>query len=310
MAGGINWDTNLFVHRFPQPGEETPVIRISRGPGGKAGNVSVAAARLLGPNRVAMIGALGLDEIAETQLRLLKDEGVETSGITRNADSESGQAYIITDESGQNIIHTYFGANSTFNGTDILSKIGQEMIRSTRIIVVMDPPEETVETITQIAHEAGRVIAWDPGIRAEAGMQRLRSMLARISYLFLNEVEVEYMTGVSDAAKAVKRLSKINPDLITILKSGNEGCTMFSRRQTIRLPGIDPTKYGLRIVNTVGCGDAFLGAFSAAKALDLNDKEALHWANSAGALKATKAETRGSPTRSELQKWMAHTGPR
>ena len=99
VAGAINWDINLFVRSFPRPGEETPVVRITRVPGGKAGNVSVAAARLLGPGRVGIIGALGQDDIAETQLRLLNSEGVDTSAIRRKTDVESGQAYIITEES-------------------------------------------------------------------------------------------------------------------------------------------------------------------------------------------------------------------
>lgn len=307
VAGAINWDTNLFVRRFPRPGEETPVIRITRVPGGKAGNVSVAAARLLGVGRVGIIGALGQDDIAEKQLRILNSEGVDTSAIRRKTDVESGQAYIITEESGENVIHTYFGANAMLKPTDISSKGGGEMIRSARITVITDPPEESIDTLSGIAHQTGRLIAWDPGIRAKAGMERLRSILLRTSYLFLNEVEAEYMTGVRQPAEAAKRLSEINPDLTTILKLGKEGCTMFKGRATIRVPGIDLAKLGLRIVNTVGCGDAFLGAFSAAKAMSLSDEESVRWANWAGALKATKPETRGSPTRDELEKWITRT---
>ncbi len=305
IGGAINWDINLFVGRFPRPGEETPVIRITRVPGGKAGNVAVSAARLLGHHQVGIIGALGQDDIAHTQLRLLDSEGVDTSAISRKADAESGQAYIITEESGENVIQTYFGANAMLKPTDITRESTLEMIQSARITTITDPPEETVETIMGIAHKAGRLIAWDPGIRAKAGMGNLRNMLLCTSYLFLNEVEAEYMTGVGEPAEAAKRLSGINPDLTAILKSGKEGCTMFKGQAITQVPGIDLAKYGLRVVNTVGCGDAFLGAFSAAKALDLSDEESVRWANWAGALKATKPETRGSPTRNELEKWIA-----
>jgi ribokinase len=306
-AGAINWDINLFVGEFPRPGEETPVIRITRVPGGKAGNVAVAAARLLGSGKVGIIGALGTDEISGTQLQLLNSEGVDTSAISRKVDAESGQAYIVTDQSGENLIHTHFGANAILKPTDILQKSSREMIQSARITAITDPPEEVIETITRIAHEAGRLIAWDPGIRAKLGMNRLRDILLRTDYLLLNEVEVEYMTGVSDPAEAAKLLSALKSDLTAILKSGREGCTMFTGKTSIRAPGIDLSKYGMSVVNTVGCGDAFLGAFSAAKALDLTDKEALQWANWAGALKATKPETRGSPTRKELDKWISAT---
>jgi len=305
VAGAINWDINLFVPRFPRPGEETPVLRITRLPGGKAGNVAVAAARLLGPHEVGIIGALGRDDIADTQQRLLESEGVDTSAISLKAAAESGQAYIITDESGENVIHTYFGANALLKPTDIMSEKIQEMIRSAVITTVTDPPEDTVLKLAEIAQEAGKPIAWDPGIRAKAGMQQLRDILVRTRYLLLNEVEAEYMTGVSEPAEAAKRLSEMNPDLTAILKSGNEGCTMFKGRTAIRVKGIDLSEYGLRVVNTVGCGDAFLGAFSAAKALSLGDEESVHWANWAGAFKATKAETRGSPTMDEFEKWIA-----
>jgi len=307
VAGAINWDINLFVRKFPQPGEETPVPRITRVPGGKAGNVSVAVARLLGPHRVGILGALGRDDVADVQKRLLREEGVDTFTIVVKPDRESGQAYIITDGSGENVIYTYFGANAALTPADVLSEGTRKVIESARIMAITDPPEETLEEIAEIAHDAGRRIAWDPGVRAEAGIERLRKVLLRTDYLFLNEIEVEQMTGLREPEDAARHLSEIKSDLITIMKRGKEGCTMFKGPATIRVPGIDLTKHGLRVVNTVGCGDAFLGAFSAAKALGLGDEEALHWANWAGALKATKPETRGSPTRAELDKWIKDT---
>jgi len=307
VVGAINWDINLFVQRFPRPGEEIPVARIAGGPGGKAGNASVAAARLLGPDQVGIIGALGHDDIADKQIRLFKNEGVETPAINRKADAESGQAYIITEESGENIIYTYFGANTMLEPTDVSRREVREMIQSAAIAVITDPPQRTVEAVTRTAHEAGALVAWDPGVRAGAGMEKLRQVLLCTSYLFLNEAEVEYMTGVREPEEAARRLSAVNPDMTAILKSGKEGFQVFGPEATIRIPGIDLGEWGLRVVNTVGCGDAFLGAFSAAKAMKFSDEKALNWANWAGALKATKSETRGSPTRRELEEWISRT---
>jgi ribokinase len=307
VVGAINWDINLFVQRFPKPGEEMPVARIAGGPGGKAGNVSVAAARLLGPGEVAIIGALGRDDVADKQIHLFKKEGVDVSVVSHKFNAESGQAYIITEESGENIVYTYFGANITLEPADVSSAEVKEMIRSAEIVAITDPPQHTVETVTMMAHQAGALVAWDPGVRAEVGMEKLRQVLLCTSYLFLNEAEVEYMTGVGEPEEAARRLSAVSPDMTMILKSGKEGFQVFGPRATIRIPGIDLAEWGLRVVNTVGCGDAFLGAFSAAKALKLSDEEALNWANWAGALKATKPETRGSPTRNELQHWTSTT---
>ncbi|RLG04408.1 MAG: ribokinase, partial [Thaumarchaeota archaeon] len=97
-CGAINWDINLFVERLPRAGEEVRVRVIERVSGGTAANVSVAAARILGPGRVAFIGALGGDEIGARQLRILEDEGVDHSGVLIVEGVESGQAYITIDE--------------------------------------------------------------------------------------------------------------------------------------------------------------------------------------------------------------------
>ena len=70
------------------------------------------------------------------------------------------------------------------------------------------------------------------------------------------------------------------------------------------LPSLDLAGHGLKVVNTVGCGDAFLGAFVAALSEGLSELEALKWGNCAGGLKATKFETRGSPNRETLVRYL------
>jgi ribokinase len=79
---------------------------------------------------------------------------------------------------------------------------------------------------------------------------------------------------------------------------------MYTGEDRIVSPGLDMKAVGLKVVNTVGCGDAFIGAFSAALTEDLSDVEALRWANCAAGLKASRAETRGSPDRATLLKYL------
>ncbi len=56
------------------------IERITRVPGGKAGNVAVAAARLLGPRQAAILGSLGSDAVASEQVRNFQEEGVSDFG--------------------------------------------------------------------------------------------------------------------------------------------------------------------------------------------------------------------------------------
>lgn len=69
------------------------------------------------------------------------------------------------------------------------------------------------------------------------------------------------------------------------------------------MKSVNMAKIGKKIVNTTGCGDAFVGAFAAYKVLGHPDVEALKRGNMAAALKASRPETRGSPSRKELEEY-------
>jgi len=304
VAGAINWDINLFVERFPQIGEEVPVQRITCIPGGKGANVAVAAARLLGPGEAALIGCLGRDSIAEQQIKTLRDEGVVTSGIKISEESESGQAYIIIDRDGRNVINTFFGANLKLLPEDLHRSEILSLIMSSSIITVIDPPIETIEAAVSIAKKHGKITIWDAGVRSVLGIERLEAILKNLDYLVVNEVEVKNLSGETNPLKAWQLLSAVNSNLKLIVKLGERGCSMISPEIMISVPPIDLENIGLKVVNTVGCGDAFLGVFAACKTQGLDDIEALERANLAGAIKATKPETRGSPRKEELERYL------
>lgn len=306
VSGAINWDINLFVDRFPEIGEEIPVNKITRVPGGKAANVAVASARILGPDEVALIGCLGRDDIARRQIEILRREGVIVSGIKLDDESESGQAYIVIDKNGRNVINTFFGANLKLAPSDLHAPHIFDLIRGSSIFVLIDPPLETIEFASKMARSLNKTVMWDAGVRSTLGLENLKGVLSNVNYLVVNEVEVKNLTGEQSPEKAWERLGEINRDLRLIVKLGSRGCMLIDQRRIIMVPGVDLEEIGLNVVNTVGCGDAFLGVFAAYKVLGLSDREALEMANLAGAIKATKAETRGSPSRENLEKCIAY----
>ncbi len=304
VAGAINWDINLFVKRFPEVGEEVAVERITRVPGGKAANVAVAAARTLGSGGVALIGCLGRDSIAENQIAILKGEGVDVSGIRFVEEVESGQAYIIIDGRGRNVINTLFGANLRLLPEDLLDPERARLIQESTIVTIMDPPLETIGSLASTAKKGRKTVVWDSGVRSALGLSRLKDVLKNVDYLVINKVEIKNLTGEGDPFEARKRLAKVKPEIRLVAKLGEDGCSMVGPHGAVVVPGINLEGFGMQVVNTVGCGDAFLGAFIASKAEGLSDKKALEKANLAGALKATRPETRGSPTRQKLEKYL------
>jgi len=304
VIGAINWDVILFVQRFPGAGEEAVVQQITEVPGGKGGNTAVAAARLLGTNRAVIFGALGNDSIASEQIRIFEQEGVVITGLKRTRDKRSGHAFIAVDQSGENKIYTHFGANATVTPDDLDDPTRRELISQAAIVTIMDPPLETAIKLAEIAKQFDKRVAFDPGVKSEMGLTSLQPVLANTDFLISNESEIRHLTGTEDPAKAAEILRKDNPRLKVVTKLGANGSIEFSSGGQVNCEPLDLHGLGMKVTNTVGCGDAFLGAFSAALSEDLSDIEALKWGSCAAGLKATKPETRGSPNRETLRKYL------
>jgi len=302
VIGAINWDTVLFVKRFPGAGEEVVVDHITEVPGGKAGNTAVAAARLLGRDRAVIFGALGNDSIATEQVRIFSEEGVIVAGLKHTNDRRSGQAYIVVDESGENKIYTHLGANATVTPSDVEDPSRRELISQASVITIMDPPLATATRLAEMAKQIGIRVTFDPGVKSEIGLAGLQPILRNVDFLVSNESEVKNLTGTADSAKAADILRDNNPSLKVVTKLGARGSIEFSAEGQLYCEPLDLQALNLKVTNTVGCGDAFLGAFSAALCEGFSDLEALKWGSCAAGLKATKPETRGSPNRETLMK--------
>ena len=78
---------------------------------------------------------------------------------------------------------------------------------------------------------------------------------------------------------------------------------MVKAGELVIMPAINLRVIGLQVVNTAGSGDAFVGTFSAMKVLGRDDVESLFMASLSGSIKASRQETRGSPTLEELAKF-------
>jgi len=313
-CGAINWDINLFMERLPRTGEEVPVHTIQRVSGGTAANVSVAAARILGPKRVAFIGALGEDAIAENQIKILEEEGVDPSGVLLIPGEESGQAYITINRDGANEIHTYFGANLCLTPEHMFEEERLRLIKEAKVCVIMDPPIEVAETLAELCREHGVKVIWDPGIYAEEGIEALLPTLRNVDYFILNHIEYANLLGTSDPKEVAEAIASKAPKVNTIIKHGGEGCILCEEGGSIiiQMEAVPLERLGLKVVNTVGCGDAFIGGFASALVEGRTHVEALRLGIAAGSFKATRVETRGGPTREELFKlisdWMLLEG--
>jgi ribokinase len=301
ITGALNWDINLFVKTIPKSGQEVVVEKIDRVPGGKGGNVAVAAARILGQGRVALLACVGRDEVGKKQVLILKQEGVETAIIQMLDQYESGQAYVTVDDKGSNVIETHFGANAGLNRDHLMIPEVQSVLGGVRMLVVIDPPRAVAGKLLAEGRRLRRSVVWHPGVLTRFGLSEFESEMEEIDYLVLNEHEATLFAGVKRLEESVAAINKVAPKTKILVTLGNKGAVFYAGGKVSRIRNVSLEKLGLKVVNTTGSGDAFVGAFAAYKVLGLSDADALKYANMAGALKACHSETRGSPKRKELE---------
>lgn len=291
VSGAINWDVTLFVDELPSPGEEVRVKSIMNVPGGKGANTAVAAARMLHGTdvNVAILGALGNDSIGDEQIRILKDEGIDVSCVSR-FDIHSGQAYILVDSKGENMILTYKAVNDMLKPEMLEEEHVESMLSRVKYVVVIDPPLDFAKALIDKARALNKHIAWMPAMLTRHGLDALMDSIGKVDYLILNEHELYTLTSVNtiDALRPIKARR-------IILTLGSKGCILHTSMATFHIPALDVSAIGMKARSSVGAGDTLLGSFVASLARGYGELESLFIASIAAALKVTRAETRGSP---------------
>src|SRR5438876_7887126 len=235
VTGALNWDINLFVKRLPRPGEEVVVEKIDRVPGGKGGNVSVAASRILGHGKVALLACVGKDEIGKKQLLILKQDGVDISSVQTLIKLESGQAYITVDEKGRNNIETHFGANAGMKRDHIMLPEVQNLFGNCQMMVVIDPPRHVAGRILSEGRRLRRSVLWHPGVLTRFGTEEFRGEMEGLDYLVLNEHEALAFAGARSLAESVVAFDKVTPNMKILVTLVGKGLAFYDQGKQLKM---------------------------------------------------------------------------
>src|SRR5260370_38162121 len=105
---------------LPAPGATVAASNLTRRSGAKGGNQAIAAARH--GARVSMVGCGGADEEGRAYRRRLRDEGIETTGLSTTDKALTGTALIAVDHSAENLIVVAPGANGHLTAAAVRAK--------------------------------------------------------------------------------------------------------------------------------------------------------------------------------------------
>jgi ribokinase len=276
VVGSMNIDHVIRLARFPQPGETILGKDYRTFFGGKGANQAIAAARC--GAHVTMIGKVGDDGAGLSIRQNLEANGVVTSWVKVDPQTTTGMAMILVEETGQNMIAVVGGANIRLSPSDIES--AAVAIQEAKLLILqLEVPLETVATAIKIAKNCGAHVTLNPS----PGQSLPLSLLTQTDSLILNETELALIEGETSVEIGAVRLAERSGARV-IVTLGGEGVILCA--PDFPLVHLPPHK--VAVVDTVGAGDAFVGAYAVAVSEGRSFAEAAAWGNAAGALAVTK----------------------
>ena len=296
VIGSINLDTNLRVAQMAKPGETIHAKEHYSAAGGKGANQAVAAAR--SGCAVSFVGAVGDDAPGKEMLALLKKENINLDGVKEVANESTGQAFITVDDSGQNSITIYSGANYAFDQDDI--EQNSDLIAASDFVVAQfeTPIEATIQGF-KIAHQNNAKTILNP---APAITEIPAELLQVTDIIIPNETEAATITGVEvvdekSAKKAADKLHELGVSAV-IITIGDKGAFYdFQDKQ-----GLIPA-FKVKAVDTTAAGDTFIGAMTSILKSDFSNlSDAITFANKASSLTVQRYGAQPSiPTKAEIE---------
>lgn len=255
--------------------------------GGIAANAAVAIARLGG--KASLLTRLGDDLTGNTIRNELRAERVDLRQGHALVGARSPVSAIMVDRAGERMIVSYADPDMPAEPDwlpDALPKGTGAVLGDTRW-------EEGSLSLFQTARKAGVPAVLDAD-RKPANP----SLLATATHVAFSEVGLVEQTGTTDVAAALRSF-KLACRWVAVT-AGKHGVWVLDQGVITHIPA-----FNVAVVDTLGAGDVWHGAFALALAEHQTEFQAVRFANAAAAIKCTRFGGRkGAPTRAEVEEFL------
>ena len=268
VLGGLNMDLMIETPRLAGPGETVEGTRFYTTPGGKGGNQAAAAARLSRTkSAVEMVGRVGNDAFGREMRQFMEEQGINTRFLKEDAGTASGIAAIFIDATGENYVNAVYGANARCNSEQVADAC--KALEHARVLLCQQElPLNVTYEVMKAARETGVTVILDPAPTRDVP----DDFYDYPHILTPNQGEAEALSGIAvideaSAAVAAKIIREQGTPTV-IVTMGDEGVYVESEDISMYLPA-----HRVKVVATVGAGDAFNGglAVGLAEGMDLID---------------------------------------
>ncbi|WP_010294127.1 ribokinase [Clostridium senegalense] len=276
VIGSANADLVTKTNKLPKPGETLIGEGFFIGEGGKGLNQAVAASRIGGD--VNFFGAIGKDTHGEFLLESMKKNNLKVKNIKICEQIKTGIANIMLCD-GENSIVIVAGANSKCN-IEYINSIKEKILECDIIVLQLEIPLDTVEFIINLAYKNNKKIILNPA----PAIKLSKEIVDKVSYIIPNEHEYKV---VLDTENAMEKELKKYPNKL-IITNGENGVWYFDGKEVINIPAKK-----VKVIDTTGAGDTFVGTFAGAIANELALKEAIEFGVKCSGISVTKLGAQG-----------------
>lgn len=242
--------------------DEKGIPQFAANPGGAPANLAVAAAKL--GAQTAFIGKVGDDAFGRYLTEVLRENGVDASGVAVDETYPTTMAVVSVDARGERDFSFYRSANA-----DVMLSAGDipdAALRQAKVVhfgsvsLTADPSRAATLDAVRRAKGMGKTITYDPNYRAnlwpdaDTAVARMKAPLGLVDILKVSDEELPLLTGTADCAAGTAALAEQGVKLIFVTL-GPDGVFYRLGEKTGHVPGVRCT-----VGDTNGAGDTFFGA--------------------------------------------------
>jgi ribokinase len=276
VAGSINMDIVANCQAIPVPGETVSGSALQYFPGGKGANQAVASAKA--KSHTMMIGGVGTDTFSEPLLKALKSNEVDTANVS-SISGESGVALIIVQNDGNNSIVVVPGAN----GKLLASQLDSVDFSACAVgVSQFEIPVPVIETFfTKCRKNSATTV-----LNAAPAILEIGKTFELSDILIFNETELSAYSefeisdkSTVDEIVAAAKIVRFNSSQKIVVTLGSRGLVALDNERIIEIDG-----HPVKVVDTTGAGDCFVGYLASQIAQGYDFELALTTANRASSI--------------------------
>jgi ribokinase len=276
VLGSLHLDILVHAPDRPRKGETLPGSAWGYKAGGKGGNQAVAAAQF--GARTSMVGKVGKDDFGKRLLNNLGDAGINVEHVRTDPEAGSGMSVAIIDAEGDYGAVIVSGANLRLSKKDL--EEARDVIRNAQILVLQN---EILESANVAAAQLAKSYHVRVILNAAPARPLALDLAFNVDLLVVNAVEAEMICGVpvTDLAAATEAAALLSEQVANVVVTA--GGLGLAAAECGHAPYVEAA-HPVKLVDTHGAGDAFIGALAARWVSGVPVAEAIRFANAAAAL--------------------------